>query len=131
MHLFAYGTLMFAEVWDRVVPRRFASQGGSVTGYRVRRAAGQLFPVMSRGEPVEQVPGLVYFDLDPETVSLLDEYESSLYDRAPVTVALDDGRTIECETYLLPDDRRGYASEQSWTAAWFADHGLAEYLRQW
>lgn len=131
MNLFTYGTLMFPEVWRRVVPREFASQAATVAGYRVRRAAGELFPVMLPADADDRVPGVTYFGVDAEAIALLDAYESTLYDRLAVEAVLDDGRTVMCQAYVLPTERAQFASDEPWTAAWFREQALDAYLRQW
>ncbi|MCA9235503.1 MAG: gamma-glutamylcyclotransferase [Planctomycetales bacterium] len=131
MHLFTYGTLMFAEVWRRVVPREFATEQATVRGYRVRRAAGELFPVMMPAEADAAVTGVVYFDVDVASLALLDEYESTLYDRVGLTAVLPDGRQIECQGYVLPHDKACFASNEPWTPEWFREHGLRRYLAAW
>jgi gamma-glutamylcyclotransferase (GGCT)/AIG2-like uncharacterized protein YtfP len=130
MHLFAYGTLMFPEVWRRVVGRDFRTQRATVNGYVALRATGQLFPVLVPADVEETLAGLVYFDLDDSVFAMLDEFESDLYDRSSVDVVLEDGRTLACQAYVLPERNRQFASSQRWDSVWFEREAMAEYVRQ-
>jgi gamma-glutamylcyclotransferase (GGCT)/AIG2-like uncharacterized protein YtfP len=128
MNLFTYGTLMFPEIWRRVVGRPFVTVPAMLAGYAVYRVAGGVYPVMVQAEPHVLVRGVIYFDVDDAALALLDEYESDLYDRVPVAATADDGRLIECQTYVLPPSRRSFASNVPWDAAWFKREALEQYV---
>ena len=130
MHLFTYGTLMFPDVWRRVVGRDFACQPATLRGYAVYRVRDDVYPVLVASEPTATADGLVYFNLGLETVEKLDRYESNVYVRQTVGATLDDDRLVECQTYFLSPKHRGRATADGWTAAWFAQHALEAYLRR-
>jgi gamma-glutamylcyclotransferase (GGCT)/AIG2-like uncharacterized protein YtfP len=130
MHLFAYGTLMFPEVWRRVVGREFRTQRASIDGYVALRAKEELFPVLLPGGANERVDGVVYFDLDHGTLARLDEFESDFYERVSVNAILDDGRPLTCQAYVLPERNRPFASNERWDATWFERESIGEYLRR-
>jgi gamma-glutamylcyclotransferase (GGCT)/AIG2-like uncharacterized protein YtfP len=128
MNLFAYGTLMFSEVWERVAGRPATSHSATLAGYAVYTARGDVYPVMVRTSANDIVQGIAYVDLDTTTIARLDEYESELYDRIAVEATLADGRSLCCEAYVLPGDRRQSASTASWDRARFERDELARYL---
>jgi gamma-glutamylcyclotransferase (GGCT)/AIG2-like uncharacterized protein YtfP len=129
MNLFTYGTLMFPEIWRRVVGREFPTLSATLAGYAVYCVANGVYPVMVVADPDEQVHGLIYLDVDAASMALLDEYESDLYERVLVTACTED-RRIECETYVLPEARRSFASDEPWNAERFKSEGLSDYLRR-
>jgi gamma-glutamylcyclotransferase (GGCT)/AIG2-like uncharacterized protein YtfP len=129
MNLFAYGTLMFPEIWRRVVGRDFATLPATLAGYAVYHVANGVYPVMVAADADSPVSGLIYVDVDVASMALLDEYESDLYDRVAVIASADD-RRIECQAYVLPASRRSYASNEPWNAERFKSEALAEYLRR-
>lgn len=131
MNLFAYGTLMIPEIWERVVGREFRRQEASVRGMAVYRAAGELFPVMVASGDEVIAAGIVYFDLPADVVAMLDEYESDFYERVDVTATLDDGGSVSAETYLLPSGRRSFATDEPWNLAWFRNEALERYLERY
>lgn len=127
MHLFTYGTLMFPEVWERIDVGNFQSEPATLPGFAIYRVKDAVFPGIVRAEPSDQVNGLVYFDLDEESLFELDAYESDLYERVPVIAASEHG-PIECTAYVIPDSNRGALTSEVWDAKWFAEHQLEKYL---
>jgi len=130
MNLFAYGTLMFPEIWERVVGGEFRHVPATVHGFAVYRAAGQLFPVMMAASENDAVAGIVIYDLTAADLATLDDYESDIYERIDVSAVLADGRVERAQAYLLPAPMRHLASRESWTADWFRREAMAAYLKQ-
>ena len=130
MHLFAYGTLMFPEIWRRVVGREFGSQAAELVGFVVLQAQDDVYPVMLRSTSLDRVRGLIYFDLDDEALARLDDYESELYDRVAVDATLSNGETAACQAYVLPASHERIASSRRWDAAWFEREAMANYLQR-
>ncbi|QDS99382.1 gamma-glutamylcyclotransferase family protein [Adhaeretor mobilis] len=136
MHLFAYGTLVFEDIWQLIVGRVVQSRAATLRGYEVRRAEGDLYPVMFESEvsdessAIENVPGFVYYDLTESEFQRLDDYESGLYYRRTVLPLLEDGTVIRCDSYVLPQRNLQYASELPWTQQWFAQHAKQRYMQR-
>ncbi len=128
MHLFAYGTLMFPEVWDRVVGRSSPAEPATAAGFAVFRVRNGVYPVMVRGNAREVVRGVVYRDLDQVAFQLLDAYESDLYERIAIDVTLNSGETLDCQAYVLPESRASHTSAEHWDAEEFGRSDLAAYL---
>ncbi len=130
MKLFAYGTLMFPEIWERVVGGEFRHVPATVHGFSVYRAAGQLFPVMVAAGENDSVAGIVVYDLTAADLATLDAYESDIYERINVSAMLADGRVARAQAYLLPAEMRHLASREAWTADWFLRDAMIAYMRQ-
>jgi gamma-glutamylcyclotransferase (GGCT)/AIG2-like uncharacterized protein YtfP len=128
MHLFAYGTLMFPEVWELVAGTPFATEEATLAGFAIRRVVGDVYPVMISADGASRVCGLVHRDLDEALLTHLDEYESDLYDRVAVTPRLASGEAIECQAYVLPARRLIHVSESPWDADEFAASQLTAYM---
>ncbi len=129
MNLFTYGTLMFPEVWKRINIGEFASQPATLYEFAIYRIRDAVFPGLVRGSASDQVRGLVYFDLDEETLFEIDTYESNLYERVPVAVTLDNGSQLSCETYRVLDSCRDVITEEPWDASRFEQEELEKYLQ--
>lgn len=129
MHLFAYGTLMFADVWQRIDLGEFESQPASLQGFSIYRIRDAVFPGILQTDDGSRVNGRVFRELDEETLFELDTYESELYERMEVDVTLQDGTTLACQTYVIPASRREALSDQPWDAARFEQHELKNYLK--
>jgi gamma-glutamylcyclotransferase (GGCT)/AIG2-like uncharacterized protein YtfP len=128
MHLFTYGTLVFPEVWQRIAVREAAAERASLTGFAIYRVRDAVFPGIVRAEPVNAVAGVLYRDLDENTLFELDAYESDFYCRETVAVVTETGDTVECQAYVVPEKRRDLLTDEPWDAEWFAEHKLEKYL---
>ena len=129
MSLFAYGTLMFAEVWKRIGIKQRAAQPAILPGFAIYRIHGALIPGIIRTDPEDQVEGVLYHGLNEATLEELDVYESDLYRRTTVRVRSLDSEPCECQAYVIPVANRRVLSAEAWDADWFQQHGLAQYLR--
>jgi gamma-glutamylcyclotransferase (GGCT)/AIG2-like uncharacterized protein YtfP len=128
MHLFTYGTLVFPEVWRRIAVREAAAERAVLSGYAIYRVKDAVFPGMVCADKKDRVPGVLYRDLDEDTLFELDAYESDFYRRETVTVVTQAGETVECQAYTVPDSRRDMLTDEPWDTEWFAEHELENYL---
>lgn len=128
MRLFTYGTLMFPEVWQRISIGIYPAEPAVLRGYAMYRVKDAVYPGITRAEPTSEVPGLVYADLDEDTLFELDTYESSFYQRLPVKVTIASGEDVECHAYVVPESRRDLLTTEPWDAKHFRTHELHRYL---
>lgn len=110
-HVFTYGSLMFAPVWERVVQGAYRSSQAVATGFARYAIAGETYPGMIARDGA-RVPGVLYFDVVPVDVAALDAFEGIEYRRVPISVALASGESAAADTYLylLPEK----LSESPW-----------------
>jgi len=122
MHVFTYGTLMFEPVWKAVVGRTFGTAAGKIEGFAIYRVRDQVFPgIVATPTPLDDVPGLVYLDVDDEAVARLDEFEDDFYERRTVSVVCDDGQRRVAQAYVVSEERRHVLSDEGWTTREFLD----------
>lgn len=107
-HVFTYGSLMFPEVWQRVVRGEYRSAPARLDGHARFGIAGETYPGMVAA-PGASVEGVLYFDVSPEDVAALDHFEGNEYRRELVGVVLETGESVEAGTYifLLPQKLSG------------------------
>jgi gamma-glutamylcyclotransferase (GGCT)/AIG2-like uncharacterized protein YtfP len=129
MSLFTYGTLMYAVVWDRIGLKPCAAQPAILPGYAIYRVCDAIFPGIIKAGPDDQVQGVLYHDLNEETLDELDAYESDLYERTTVYAVNQDSVRIKCQAYVIPLANRAALSNEAWDSDWFQQHGLAKYMR--
>ena len=127
-NLFAYGTLMFADVWRRIHIGEFTSEPATLRGFSIYRVQDAVFPGIVRSGEDCQVSGRVYRNLDDDTIFELDAYESDLYERVEVEVTLEGGAPLRCFAYVIPPARREALTDEHWDAAWFEKTQLTKYL---
>ena len=127
MHLFAYGTLMAEQVWQRLVVVRYRREEAELVGFRRLAVAGAGYPGLLEAEQ-HVVRGVVYRDLATEDIARLDRFEGEEYRRIKVTVRLADGSELTCQTYLFRPEYRHRLSDREWSFEDFVSHGLAAFL---
>jgi gamma-glutamylcyclotransferase (GGCT)/AIG2-like uncharacterized protein YtfP len=115
MNVFTYGSLMFPEVWTRVVRGAYRQATASAAGYRRFAVKEETYPGMvavtdAAGAAISQVEGIVYFDVDAADVSALDEFEGGEYRRTEITIVLPNSERVGASTYLyLPLEKLAVA----------------------
>ena len=98
-HVFTYGSLMFPQVWSRVVRGNYRSVQARLDGHVRLEVKGETYPGMI-ARPGAMVGGVLYFDVSPADIDALDAFEGSEYRRETVRVVLASGETVEAGTYL-------------------------------
>jgi gamma-glutamylcyclotransferase (GGCT)/AIG2-like uncharacterized protein YtfP len=131
MHVFTYGTLMFPEVWKAVVGREFSSIAGAASGFAIFRVRDAVFPgIIAAGER-DAVRGVVYLDVDPDSVARLDLFEDDFYRRESLRIDCDDGQRRSAEAYVVPDANRAVLTDEMWRPDEFvATGGLDFFIRR-
>jgi gamma-glutamylcyclotransferase (GGCT)/AIG2-like uncharacterized protein YtfP len=130
--VFTYGSLMFAEVWDRVVRGYYASAAARVAGFRRYAVSGEAYPGVVR-EAGARVEGRLYFDVDANDQRRLDEFEGRDYQRVAAPVRLLEpascgpaGSELVGELYLyLPADR---LTQADWDPVAFERERMSRFI---
>lgn len=126
-HIFTYGSLMFPEVWQRVVSNRYASMGATLHGYQRYAMRDDTYPgIVADAEAA--VSGLLYLGVDHADVTRLDHFEGMEYRRIEVDARCDDGSVRLVQTYLMTSPAA--LSDQPWQPETFElQRFLATYCR--
>jgi gamma-glutamylcyclotransferase (GGCT)/AIG2-like uncharacterized protein YtfP len=131
MHVFTYGTLMFPEVWKAVVGREFASVGGTAKGYAIFRVRDAVFPGIIAASERDTVRGVVYLDVDPDSVARLDLFEDDFYGRETLQIECDDHQSRSAEAYVIPAGNCAVLTDETWRRDEFvASRGLEHFIRR-
>jgi gamma-glutamylcyclotransferase (GGCT)/AIG2-like uncharacterized protein YtfP len=125
--VFAYGTLLFPEVMQRVIGRIPPSQEATLEGFARFRIRGQSFPGIV-AESASCTRGLLFAGVRPTELARLDAYEGDLYVRSRVSVALREGGAADALVYVVAAHLRGEVSELSWDPERFAAQGLQAFI---
>lgn len=133
--LFVYGTLLFPEVVEALVDRRFAMRRAILRGYRragIRRPAGDAVGPAIIPEASSQVEGALLEGVDDASQVVLDSFEdvAGEYDRTDVKVVLDDGSTVEAAAYVGTEEIRPLLVEGEWSPEEFRERGLRHYVSE-
>ena len=126
--LFAYGSLIFPEVWMHVVGRQRPSAEASLAGHLAFTVRGYSFPGMVPTSIADSTPGRIYFNLEAEDWRQLDAFEDTFYQRIGVAVITTDGERHIANAYTVMPEHSGFLSDTVWTAEWFAENALGDFL---
>lgn len=111
VHVFTYGSLMFAEVWRPLVAGRYLREPAVLPGYRRFAVPGVAYPGIV-ATPGQEVAGLLYRDVASDDLARLDRFEGAEYRRDALQVTLADGSALVAETYVWLD--HGRLSDVAW-----------------
>jgi gamma-glutamylcyclotransferase (GGCT)/AIG2-like uncharacterized protein YtfP len=130
MHVFTYGTLMFPEVWQAVVGKSFAAVNGKARDYAVYRVKDAVFPGMI-AEPGSAVTGVLYLDVDDESVARLDRFEDDFYERQVLWIECDDREKRDAEAYIVPPFNQSMLTSELWDRETFrTSGGLEQFINK-
>ncbi len=116
-NVFTYGSLMFAEVWGRVVHGAYGAVAARLVGHRRHEVRGQTYPGMIACDGAA-VEGVLYLDVAADDLERLDRFEGADYRRITVSVDCADGAPRAGETYLYL--RHDLLLDAPWKAETFA-----------
>ncbi len=123
-HIFTYGSLMFERVWRRVVHGTYASEVGEIRGFRRLSVKDQDYPAIIADRRGGRLEGVLYWDVAPEDVARLDQFETDDYVRLIVPVFLASGEFVLADAYVATPAIQLTADE--WDVAAFASGGGIE-----
>lgn len=124
MNVFTYGSLMFDQVWSRVVRGNYRRAEAVLPGHERRAVRGETYPGVIAA-PGASVAGVVYFDVAAADLARLDDFEGSPYERRSVVLELA-GQELPAEVYLIRDP--GRLEDSPWDVAGFERAGIFEFL---
>lgn len=105
MHIFTYGSLMFPEIWQRVVCGNYRSATATLPGFARYALADDTYPGMV-AQAKAVVEGLLYYDVAPPDLAALDAFEGREYRREKVNVVIESGETVIACTYIFLAEQR-------------------------
>lgn len=124
-NVFAYGSLMYPEVWERVVRGKYRSSRGTIHGFRRLGVRDEEYPALVIDKTAAPIEGRVYFDVTADDVALLDAFETTQYARVSVAVTIDQ-KPIVADAYLFLDIEK--VTDRDWDPALFEREGLPKFL---
>ena len=124
--LFAYGTLIFPEVFEALTGLRPRSAEARLHDYAALLLHEAAYPGL-RAEPGHTTSGRVYFDLGPDTWEQLDRFEGDLYEVRGVRVECG-GVVRDAAAYVVAAAYLGRLSPRPWDPAQFARDGYDAFL---
>ncbi|QEY31104.1 gamma-glutamylcyclotransferase [Synechococcus sp. RSCCF101] len=128
--LFVYGSLMCADIFERVsgVPARL--EPAELPGYRRWSVRGEDYPAIVP-DPPAVVAGRLVRALPAAAWPRLDRFEGELYRRCSVRVQLPGGRALPAQAYVLDPAERHRLDAPHWSFEAFLDGGKQRFLARY
>ena len=146
--VFTYGSLMFDEVWSRIVSGHYASAPATLSGYSRFAVIGEQYPGVIPGADsgidlgtvsdtaidantvAPMVEGVVYYGVNEADMERLDIFEGEFYNRCTeqVTVA---GAMISAQVYVIKPAYQYLLAPEAWDIERFKQQGLEEFIERY
>jgi len=129
-HLFAYGSLMCADIMHDVSGYDVPGIGGVLNDYRRLVVRGEHYPGLLpvHGAAVE---GVVYWDVPMSAWERLDRFEGEMYLRQSVDVALKHGGIVQADAYVVRPEFRHRLEDSDWDFGEFLRIGKVRFQRHY
>ncbi len=98
-----------------------------LNGYQRFKVKERTFPGIVKNKSCS-IEGMLYKDVDEQTLELFDHFESVLYERCLLDVQVDD-KIEQAFVYVVKDEYRNLLSEEEWDIEEFKRKYLKFYLR--
>jgi gamma-glutamylcyclotransferase (GGCT)/AIG2-like uncharacterized protein YtfP len=126
-NVFVYGSLMFEEVWERIIKRRYTRHDAKLSGYKRLDVKGQLYPGLIKSNN-SQVDGAVYLGIKSKDILALDRFEGKYYKRMPVRVTVDRVGDVRADVYVFQNKYRNLLTHSEWDAEKFRNENVYKFL---
>lgn len=126
--LFAYGTLIFAEIMAEVVGFRPQGSAAVLGGFRRFRLRNEQYPAIVPARE-GRVEGMVYRGIGESAWRRLDRFEGEIYERKAVQVVMAGGEVRPAATYILRPEFMDRLEAAEWDPASFAQREMARFLQ--
>lgn len=126
--VFAYGSLQIPALMHAVSRRRFVSQPALLRDHRTYRLRERCYPGL-RHRPGACTEGVLYRGVDRQALRRLDRFEDDFYRRRRLPVAVDSGKAVPAEVYLIPPQHYRLLEPRGWSLQRFRRCVLKRFLR--
>jgi gamma-glutamylcyclotransferase (GGCT)/AIG2-like uncharacterized protein YtfP len=128
-NIFVYGSLMFEEVWQRLIQNQYNKIDAQLSGFIRLKVKGEQYPgIMPSSD--KQVTGKLYLDVCSSDIEQLDIFEGEFYQRSQVIVKSDDV-AYPADTYIFKHKYQTLLSGKEWDTELFREKGLQKFLEKY
>lgn len=124
--LFTYGTLAFPDIMQAVTGKHFPPIPGIVEEHAAYLLKGRVYPGL-RPEAGRNTSGIIYSNIDEDSMRILDWFEDCCYRRSPIMVTLHDGSRRSAEVYFLSPSHYRLLTATRWDPKQFRAQSFAGY----
>ena len=117
---------MIPRVMQVVTGQLFIDSPALIQGFARYTLRGETYPGLVE-EAMATTEGVLWHDVDEDSLSRLDVFEGEWYVRRPVPIIVD-GSPVDAETYVLNDAQRHRVSHRRWSRDRFETRYLQRFL---
>jgi gamma-glutamylcyclotransferase (GGCT)/AIG2-like uncharacterized protein YtfP len=110
-----------------VTGKRLKPVVATLTGHQRFKFKEKTYPGIIKNE-ASSIEGMLYKDVDKQSIQLLDEFEDIMYKRCLLDVQVGN-ETEQAFVYVVKDEYRDRLSEKEWSLEEFKRKYLSFYLR--
>jgi len=125
--VFTYGTLQIPAVMQSATGCNLKSVVATLAGYQRFKFKDKTYPGIVENKSCT-IDGMLYQDVDEQTLELLDHFESVLYERSLLDVQVG-SEIVNTFVYAVKDKYLSLLSEDEWDLGEFKRKYLKLYLR--
>jgi len=126
-HLFTYGTLQLASIFQRVTGRLFPVQNAVLDGYMCCCVRGEVYPGIKPFYGA-QTTGKLYLNVTLPALKCLDFFEGDFYERIQTCVRLTNGTKVSAHVYCIRKKYRPVLSSKPWHIFDFTEQKQTHFL---
>lgn len=120
---------MVPEVMFALTAKQFRQEAAMLYGYACYSLRDRIYPGLI-AEKNKQASGVLYYDLDQESIDILDWFEDKLYIKQLVSVRTPDNKTFPAYAYKIADKYQQLVLERVWDFSLFQQQHLQHYLKR-
>ena len=126
-NVFVSGPLMFRDVIKAVTGQTFPIKDGLLRGYAqfVLQDEGQAAMIPF---PDREVDGIVYLDVDDDSLARIDAFQGPRFERQDVTVEAGEGEWLDACAYCLKLSRKKFLTAREWDEDEYRQNHLEKVL---
>ena len=117
--VFVYGTLQDPEVLGALLDDPPPLTPVTITGWRVAPVRGRVYPGLVR-DPGASASGH-HLRVTADALEVLDRFEGPAYDRRPVGRVRVDGRDVQVQAWVVPEEQAHRCAPGTWTLQGFLE----------
>jgi len=128
-NLFAYGSLMCADIFEMVTGGAIEAVDCCLHGYQRVAVKNESYPAVFQSES-STVDGVLYRGISEPQFKLLDQFEGNMYIREQVTVLINDNEEKAC-VYAIHPGFTDCLTMNSWSFEYFLRHDKTGFINEY
>ena len=128
-NIFVYGSLMYDEVWQRIVQGFHPKIKAEIVGYKRLKVKNAEYPGLVKAEGIVQ--GLVWLNVSQSDIEKLDLFEGDFYKRVEGIATDINNNKIIVNFYLIQNSYLSILEDVEWNKEEWEQHGLEKFLKNY